>query len=113
MNRNFSRWWFVNPAQWFKFIYEVTGGDKHPTASLIVTVVAFAVLGGLIWRAGYLQHEKELSTIAPSPSPTSTINQGSTDSNCSNVVSGGDVKISCPPATEKKDAPKQPPPKQP
>jgi hypothetical protein len=99
----------LNPTQWFKFVFEISGGDKHPTASFIVTVVAFALIGGLVWRAGSLQYKKEKSSVVETPAPTITIDQDSIDSNCSNVVAGKDVKIDCKPGQENdsaKDRPK-------
>jgi hypothetical protein len=83
----------LNPLDWFKFVYEVFGGEKHPAISFIVTVVIFGFIGAIIWRAGYLQHQKQNTAIPQQIRPS--VVQTSTDSSCSNVV-GESISVNCP-----------------
>jgi hypothetical protein len=54
------------------------------------------------------KHSSQGSSLAkvPPSSSTPTIKQKAEDSNCSNVIAGGDANVNCPPAEEKSNAKK-------
>jgi hypothetical protein len=55
----------LSPLQLCKFIFEFTGGDRHPATSLILTLGAFLLLGFVVWRAGLVQYQRDKSNPAP------------------------------------------------
>jgi hypothetical protein len=61
-----NRWWFLNPIEWLKNIYE-TFGLKHPTGSMIVVVVLSAIAGGVVWTLAANLVAKEHSKKAEEP----------------------------------------------
>jgi hypothetical protein len=79
--------------------------DRQQRISLLIGVLAIAYFVGYSLYKG----SAAKTTITP-PSPP-TINQSSTDSACSNVVTGGSATIDCSPNKEpnaNKPAPKSP-----
>jgi len=59
-----SLWWFLNPLEWLKFLYE-TIGAKHPTGSLVGVMIACALIGAVLWKVGALQYEKSHTDSIP------------------------------------------------
>jgi len=88
MDRNASRWWFLNPLDWFKWVYELSGGEKNPVLSCAITILVFGVIGAVIWRAGFIQHQKEVHNSEPRQTTIQTGN--ATVSGRDNVTNTGD-----------------------
>jgi hypothetical protein len=90
----------VIAVTWTFYLTKYGGRNFKKTALVGVgsIVLAFAIFaGGRILDGG-------TTKFAPIPP---TIDQNAIDSDCSNVVAGGDAKINCPP-TEKDHAPAKP-----
>src|SRR5882762_9258368 len=86
----------VIAVTWTFYLTKYGGRNFKKTALVGVgsIVLAFPIfVGGLILDAG----KTKFAPIRP------TIDQNAIDSNCSNVVAGGDAKINCP-STEKEHA---------
>jgi hypothetical protein len=66
-----SRWWFLNPLEWLKTLYEIFGA-KHPMPSLVCVMILGALIAGVMWHIGAQQYEKSKVTIAGG-SETATI----------------------------------------
>jgi cytoskeletal protein RodZ len=79
--------------EWFKFVFEVSGGSKHPVMSLVIIVILFGAVGGVIWRAGSMQYQKDQPVTNQTTPPT--INQSSDNSNCSNLTASAGSSINC------------------
>lgn len=99
MEGSSSRWRFMNPLEWFKWVYEVSGGERHPAVSFIMTVFVFSLVGAVIWRAGLMQHQKSIATSQPQPTGITTGNVTVSGSgNLANSGNGNKFTTSPPPA---------------
>ena len=62
-----SRYWFLNPMEWLKLIYE-TFGASHPGASLAVVVILGTLIGGTlaggIWHVAATQYGKSRPAVS-------------------------------------------------
>jgi hypothetical protein len=99
---------FVNPMKF----------DWPQRISLFIALLAFSYflshtlhLRNEANRLGSVKRSSQGSSPAKVQpgSATSTINQKAEDSDCSNVVAGGDANVNCPPAEEKSNAKKSVP----
>ncbi len=57
-----SRWWFMNPMDWLKAIYE-TFGTPYPRASLACVMLLGAIAFGAVWVFAAKQVTKESHTV--------------------------------------------------
>jgi hypothetical protein len=103
--------------------------EKFVLPVLATAVIALIVINPLKWdwrQRGslflgvmFLAYFVVYTLYNSAPKPAGTpfaapfIDQNAKDSNCSNVIANGQVKISCAPASENTNAPKQPPPQKP
>lgn len=84
----------LNPLEWCKFFFQLTGGDSHPTRSFILTLLLFLVFGVLIWRAGYVEYQKEKpSTPQPTQAEPHRVSGPATANGQGSVANTGDGNV--------------------
>jgi hypothetical protein len=86
----------INPLKW----------DWQQRGSLFIAVLSLA------YFFAYSLHKSTPNPAGETP-VAPMIKQDSQDSNCSNVIAGRDATLNCPPPSENKNAPKQPPTQKP
>jgi hypothetical protein len=101
MNRDSSRWLFLNPLEWLKSLYE-TFGVKHPAVSLVIVMIIGAGAFGAMWKVGEHQYEKALAVAkaAAGSQPAPPVGPITTNAPCDPVTlgSGNAVTTNCEPS---------------
>ena len=87
----------MNPIDWCKALFEITGGNKHPLASLTIFVVVAAFLGAACWKLGANASAKERIAAADRTESTKTSQTGAATAtgtgNGANSGNGGTVNV--------------------